>query len=78
MDEEDYFGNFLNANKFKQRHDDLQLREVIDPDDWKKSLVAIVNAGYFPSTNSFQFPAAILQGNIPSHFINKTKKIFQS
>ena len=63
LDKEDYFGNELKINKYHEKYNDLQLREVIDPNDWKKQLVAIVNAFYDPSKNAFLFPAGILQGN---------------
>ena len=63
IDEEDFFGNVLKIGKFTFRYDDLKLREVIDPEDWRDQIVAAANAMYNPFINSILLFAGILQGN---------------
>ena len=63
LDKADYFGNVLKIRKHYGKYYDLQLREVIDPEDWRDFVVAVVNAFYNYAKNAFTFPAGILQGN---------------
>ena len=63
IDEGDFFGNVLKIGKLTFRYDDLKLREVIDPEDWRDQIVAAANAMYNPFINSIQLLAGILQGN---------------
>ena len=63
MEENDYLGNVLKLSKYFTKYYALQLREAVDPDDWREHrYVALVNAFYNPSLNNFEFPAGILQG----------------
>ena len=63
FDEDAYLKNELKLAKFFTKYYALQLREPVDPDDWREHRsVAIVNAFYNPSLNNFEFPAGILQG----------------
>ena len=63
MVENDYLGNVLKLSKYFTKYYALQLREAVDPDDWREHrYVALVNAFYNPSLNNFEFPAGILQG----------------
>ena len=63
MEEDSYLENVLKLSKFFTKYYALQLRETVDPDDWREHrYVAIVNAFYNPTLNNFEFPAGILQG----------------
>ena len=63
MDEDSYLENVLKLSKFFTKYYALQLREIVDPDDWREHrYVALVNAFYNPTLNNFEFPAGILQG----------------
>jgi len=63
MEEDAYLKNVLKLSKFFTKYYALQLREPVDPDDWREHrYVAVVNAFYNPSLNNFEFPAGILQG----------------
>ena len=72
MEENDYLGNVLKLSKYFTKYYALQLREAVDPDDWREHrYVALVNAFYNPSLNNFEFPAGILQGKNKNFHINK-------
>ena len=62
INEEDYFTNVLKVGKFTFRYHDLELREVIDPEDWRNRVVTDINAFYNPPMNSIELLAGILQG----------------
>ena len=63
MEDDAYLKNVLKLSKFFTKYYSLQLREPVDPDDWREHrYVALVNAFYNPTLNNFEFPAGILQG----------------
>ena len=64
-DEEDYVGNTLKNLKHLDQYNDLQLREVVDPEDWRDwQSAASVDANYMPWKNTIGFQAGILQGTV--------------
>ena len=63
MNDYNYLDNVLTLSQHFTKYYTLQLREPVDPDDWREHrYVALVNAFYNPSLNNFEFPAGILQG----------------
>ena len=63
LDEETYFANAVALGSHMTKYYTPQLRERVNPDDWREHrYAAIVNAFYNPTFNNFEFPAGILQG----------------
>lgn len=63
ISETDFLGNAIRITKHFYAYYAKQLREPVDPNDWREhKLVAVVNAFYNPALNNFEFPAGILQG----------------
>merc|ERR1739844_503243 len=63
MIKDDYFGNILRLSKHFKRRDELKLRELVNPYDWKEFMpIPLVNAMYDDVKNKMEYPAGILQG----------------
>jgi len=63
LDEETYFENAVALGSHMTKYYTPQLRERVNPEDWREHrYAAVVNAFYNPTFNNFEFPAGILQG----------------